>query len=482
MSLSSAINAARSGLQVSSLRAEIVATNVANASTPGYVRRSVSIGETILGGKTAGVHTDGIARVADTAIKSQRRELTSGLTQASVLSSTWKSISSRIGDTASGAGLFKNFSDFGTALSRAAASPESPSAAASLLDAARGITRELNSLSDLVVTQRAEADREIADGVSVVNSALKQIEDLNKRLAGANRTSGEAAALIDERQRVLDTIAEYVPIQTVDRDAGAIDVLTTEGVFLLAGKARELQFTPSNGFGASQTLANGDLSGLTVDGITLTPGASSFAAVSGGLFGALFTLRDTELPALNAQLDAVASDLVSRLSNDTIDPTKTPGEYGLFVDPDAAAGAGLAGRINLNAAIDPSQGGETFRLRDGLGAATSGPPGNNSILNGLYSAFTAIQSVNGNGFQGSFSATELVAQLTTLTGQKRIQHETVLSSTQTQFNVLVEAEQNLTGVDIDAQLQDLMLVEQAYAANARVIEVASQMIKLLMEL
>ncbi|MDP1556641.1 MAG: flagellar basal body protein, partial [Hyphomonas sp.] len=37
MSLSSAINAARSGLQVSSLRAEIVATNVANATTPGYV-------------------------------------------------------------------------------------------------------------------------------------------------------------------------------------------------------------------------------------------------------------------------------------------------------------------------------------------------------------------------------------------------------------------------------------------------------------
>jgi flagellar hook-associated protein 1 FlgK len=40
----------------------------------------------------------------------------------------------------------------------------------------------------------------------------------------------------------------------------------------------------------------------------------------------------------------------------------------------------------------------------------------------------------------------------------------------------------LTGVDIDAQMQDLLLVEQAYAANARVIEVAGQMIKQLMEL
>jgi flagellar hook-associated protein 1 FlgK len=45
VSLSSAIYAARSGLQVSSLRAEIVATNVANATTPGYVRRSVTLSE-----------------------------------------------------------------------------------------------------------------------------------------------------------------------------------------------------------------------------------------------------------------------------------------------------------------------------------------------------------------------------------------------------------------------------------------------------
>lgn len=482
MSLSSAIYAARSGLQVSSLRAEIVATNVANATTPGYVRRSVTLSETILGGKTAGVRSDGIGRVSDTAVKAQRRELTSDLAQASVLSSTWKSISTRIGDTASGAGIFKNFSTFETALSRAVATPESPAAAASLLEAARAITQELNSLSDMVTIQRGEADREIADGVDVVNAALKQIEALNTRLAGANRTSGEAAALIDERQRVLDTIAEYMPIQTVDRDSGTIDVLTTEGVFLVAGRARQIEFTPSSAFGPEQTLADGDLSGLSVDGVNLTPGASSYGAVSGGLFGALFTLRDQELPALSAQLDTIANDLISRLSNDTIDPTKTPGDPGIFVDSDTAAGAGVAGRISLNAAIDPAQGGAIFRLRDGLGAATSGPPGNGAILQGLFSAFTSVNTVNANGFQGAFSSVELVAQLSSLTGQKRIQHETVMSSTQTQHTILVEAEQNETGVDIDAQLQDLMLVEQAYAANARVIEVASQMIKLLMEL
>jgi flagellar hook-associated protein 1 len=482
VSLSSAINAARSGLQVSSLRAEIVATNVANATTPGYVRRSVTLSETVLGGRTVGVAADGIARVADNQIKAQRRELTSDLAQASVLSSTWKSISARIGDTAAGNGLFKSFSDFETALARSIAAPESSSAAAGLLEMARGITRELNSLSEMVTIQRAEADREIADGVGVVNNALKQIQDLNTRLSGMNRTTGEAAALIDERQRVLDTIAEYLPIQTVNRDSGTIEVLTTEGVFLVAGQAREIAFNPSSAFGPGISLADGELSGISVDGVNLTPGAASFGAVSGGLFGALFTLRDTDLPNLSAQLDTIAADLVGRLSDDAIDPTKTPGDPGLFVDPDAAAGAGLAGRISLNAAIDPAQGGLVSRLRDGLGAVAVGPPGNSSILQGLFDAFTAVRSVTTNGFSGSFSSSELVAQMASMTGQKRIQHDAVMSSTQTQHTIMLEAEQNLTGVDIDAQMQDLMLVEQAYAANARVIEVASQMIKLLMEL
>lgn len=482
MSLSSAIYSARSGLQVSSQRAEIVATNVANASTPGYVRRSITLSETVLAGKSTGVTSSGVSRAYDTAIKAQRRELTSDVAQSSVMASTWKSISTQIGDTSDGDGLFKTFSDFETALSRAVSTPESTSSATALLQSAKNITDELNSLSEMVSTQRAEADREIADGVDIVNDALKQIEDLNTRLAGTDRTSSEAAALMDERQRVLDTIAEYVPIQTVDRDYGSIDVLTTEGVFLVAGKAREIQFTPSSAFGPNQTIENGSLSGMTVDGVDVTPGASSFGAVSGGLFGALFTLRDQDLPALSDQLDTIAGQLISRLSDDSIDPTKTAGDPGLFVDSDPAGGAGLASRITINAAVDPDQGGAVWRLRDGLGATTSGATGNQSILQGMYDAFTAIQTVSADGFQGGYSATGMAAQLSSLAGQSRVYHESVLSSAETQYGILVEAEQSETGVDVDTELQELMLVEQAYAANARVIEVASQMIKTLMEL
>lgn len=482
MSISSALNIARSGLHVSGLRAETVAANVANASTPGYVRRSIVLSETISGGSSSGVQSLGTSRAYDTQIKAQRREVTSDVAQATVLAQTWKAISARLGNTADGAGLFNAFSSFETALSRSASAPESATNASMLLDAAKGIARELNNLSDYAARLRGEADREITTGVETVNAALKQIEDINRRLAGMDRTTAQAAALFDERQRQLDTISEYLPVRAVERDAGAIDILTPEGVYLLAGKARQIEFQPGVNFGPDQTVEGGGLSGISVDGTSLTPGSASFAAVSSGMFGALFTLRDQDLPAFSAQLDLVAADLIARLSGGSADPTLPDGEDGLFTDPDAAGLIGLAGRIEVNALADPARGGDIWRLRDGFGAAAEGPPGNASILSAMYDAFRAVQSVNSNGLNGQFSATELVAQLTSITGQSRIFHEGVAAAAATQHAILMESELRLTGVDIDEQMEQLLLIEQAYAANARVIQVASDMIRILMEL
>ena len=482
MSLSSAIHAARSGLQINGLRADNVATNVANATTPGYVRRSVILSETLVGGTSTGVRATGIARSQDFALTAQRRGLSSDLAQANVASSAWLSISTRLGDATGSSGLFQTFANFESSLANAATSPESGTDALAVLSSARAIIREFQDLAGMATNIRAEADREIADGVKIVNSALQQVQDLNSRIAGVDRSSNQAAALLDERQRVLDTIAEYLPIQTIERDSGTIDILTREGVFLLAGTAREIEFDPSIAFGPEQTLASGSLSGLSVDGTNLTPGTASYSAISSGLFGALFSLRDQDIPAFNAQLDGLAEGLVARLSNDAIDPTKIPGENGLFVDTKAPGTPGLAGRLSLNAALDPEQGGEVWRLRDGLGAAAPGPSGDGSILQNLLAAMTAVEPVNSNGIQGVFSSTEMVAHFSSLTGQTRLHHETVLSSTVSQHALLAEAEQATSGVDIDTQLQDLLLIEQAYAANARVIEAASQMINRLMEI
>ena len=132
--------------------------------------------------------------------------------------------------------------------------------------------------------------------------------------------------------------------------------------------------------------------------------------------------------------------------------------------------------------MDPQQGGAAWRLRDGLEATTPGNAGNQSILKGLFDAFTAVQSVSTSGFQGGYSSTGMAAQIASLAGQARVSHETALSSSQAQYVIMLEAERSATGVDLDSQMQDLLLIERAYAANARVIEVAGKMINSLLDI
>ncbi|MEO1322123.1 MAG: flagellar hook-associated protein FlgK [Pseudomonadota bacterium] len=482
MSITSALLSARSGLSAVGAQADIVATNVANASTPGYVRRSITLNEIILGGETAGVQVGGVVRAVDERLTVERQRLASDYSQAEVLSSTWGSLSQRIGDDVENSMLFQHMTGLEEALANAVQSPESTTLANEVVLTANNLVGEFNALSAVITQERQRADQDIAATVDALNAALLKVEQLNESIAGVDRTTSQAAALFDERGRVLDEIATYLPIQTFPRDSGTIDVLTIEGVYLLGGTAKEVEFTPTSTVAPGITLANGTLSGLSVDGADITPGAVTFGAVSSGSLAALFTLRDVDLTELETQLDTMAQDLIDRFSDPTLDPTNPAGSPGLFLDSNTAAGEGVAGRLQLNALVDPDQGGASWRLRDGLGATTQGPPGDRTILSNLAGAFDTVRSINTVGLQGGFTARDLVAQLGTLAGQKRIQNESVLSSTTVQFEAAQRAEVAKNGVDIETEMQQLIIIEQAYAANARVIEVVNQLIQELIEL
>ena len=62
MSVTSALAGALSGLSATSRQAEILSSNVANAATPGYARRQLSLGSAVLAGQGQGVQVLGITR------------------------------------------------------------------------------------------------------------------------------------------------------------------------------------------------------------------------------------------------------------------------------------------------------------------------------------------------------------------------------------------------------------------------------------
>ena len=273
-------------------------------------------------------------------------------------------------------------------------------------------------------------------------------------------------------------------MREVLRDNYTVDLMTDEGVFLLAGSARTVEFTPTAVITPDLTLAGGALSGLSVNGVDITPGGGGLSLQEGTIAGH-FEVRDVVAPGFQTQLDGLARDLIERFEG--IDPTLTAGDPGLFTDAgaafDPANELGLASRIAVNAAADPDQGGETWRLRDDLGATAQGPSAANDIVIIFLDALTAVRTPPpGTGLNTAQNASNAVANITSAVGSARISAEESLASSSSRTQLLRDAELEISAVDTDQELQQLVLIEQAFQANARVIQTADEMLRILMEL
>ena len=86
MSLSQALSAAISGLQVNQAGLALVAANVSNADTPGYIRKTVTQVATAGNGTGISVRMSGVQRELDSYVQSQLRTENSGASYATTRS------------------------------------------------------------------------------------------------------------------------------------------------------------------------------------------------------------------------------------------------------------------------------------------------------------------------------------------------------------------------------------------------------------
>jgi len=484
MSLTSAIGSALTGLSVSSRLADLVSTNIANAATPGYVRREAQVSSVVLGGQGAGVTIDSVSRDVSTYLLNERRGSEAALADQDTRAAFLSRIEQGFGLSSDSGSLSALIADFDTALIAAAARPESESQLGDVFTAASRLVEKINQLSDAVQDARTEADATIASEVDQLNSALQQVQDLNGKIRATQAAGRDTTSLEDLRQRQIDQIASIVPLRQIPRDDGVVALYAQNGAPLIDGRASVFGFTPTRAITPEMTLADGPLSGLTLNGRAISTGDGSL--IAGGSLAANFALRDSLAPEVQAGLDGLARDLVERFQEGGLDPTLPMGAPGLFTDLGAAFTAaddvGLAARLQISATVDPAQGGACWRLRDGLGATLPGPSGETGFLTGLRDALTATRSASSGALaagQRSFAgfATEVASDLS----RQRVTTEEAVSFAQARASALQEQEL-ARGVDSDQELQKLLLIEKAFAANARVIQVVDNMLNDLLEI
>jgi flagellar hook-associated protein 1 FlgK len=333
MSLNDALAIAMGGLRANQASMSLVSSNVANAETPGYVRKSIDQVTTITGSIGSGVRIFGVNRELDAYIQAQLRTETSGAGYADLKSDFLKQLQSIYGNPDSTGTLENAFNGLTTAVQSLSTSPDSQSARIGVLNAAQVMAQQLNSMTQGIQTLRSAAETGIDDSVSTANNLMKQIAVINNQLQmnplGGTSTDSATAALLDQRDQYITQLSDLMDIRVTTNAANQVTVFTNSGVQLVGNEAAILAFN-AQGTVTPNTQWNPDPTKSALGSITVTysnGGSIDLTTPSGiksGKIAAYVELRDRILVQAQSQIDQLAAAMSSALSDKTTAGTVAP--------------------------------------------------------------------------------------------------------------------------------------------------------------
>ena len=318
MGLSTTLSNALSGLTITQSNLDVLSRNVANSGTAGYHRQSVSVTDQTGTSSSYSIST-GVQRAFDETLQSYVTTETSDSSAASVKATYLSQLQSYLGQPGDANSLDSVFGKFQTSLSALTASPDDYATRATAVSTASNLASTLNKLTGQIQGLRQQANGQIQTDVNNVNTALASLEKINTKLGDQNVDSTSRAALLDQRDRLVDQVASSVDLKVSYRPDGSVALATRSGVGLLDQKASIIRFQPVTNITANSLFNDSDtqngvgkLSVITPSGLTLDMVKQD--VLKSGEIGGLINLRDHVLVQAQGQLDDVAAGLAQAFS------------------------------------------------------------------------------------------------------------------------------------------------------------------------
>ncbi|MDP3691070.1 flagellar hook-associated protein FlgK [Bradyrhizobium sp.] len=329
MSLGQALATAMSGLRVTQASLALVSSNVANAESPGYVRKTLNQITGVTGDFGSSVRINGVNRELDQYLQTQIRTETSGATYANVRATYLANLQSVYGNPDSAGTIEDAFNKLTTAVQGLSTSPDSASARIGVVNAAQALAQQLNATSQGIQNLRANAETGINDSINIANNAMKQIALINNQLQNNGRTDAATASLLDQRDQYIDQMSQLMDIRVVTNNLNQVTLFTNSGVQLVGTEAARLSFNPQ-GTVTPNTLYDPDPAKNNLGTITIDfPDGGSYDlvatnAIRSGKLAAYLELRDNTLVKAQTQIDQFAAAMSSALSDQTTASVAAP--------------------------------------------------------------------------------------------------------------------------------------------------------------
>ncbi|RWL50055.1 flagellar hook-associated protein FlgK [Mesorhizobium sp. M2E.F.Ca.ET.209.01.1.1] len=475
MSLSSALSIAQSALLATSKQTSVVSRNVADASNPDYTRRIAVVTSTAPGARAVEIQ-----RTANDLLFRQNLSALSAWSGQSALYDGMDQLDLSVNGVDNASSPSTAIANLQKALQLYATTPSNQNLGTSVVDAAKQVVNSLNSGTKAIQDFRTQADSQIATAVNDLNSLLSQFQDANRAVISGTRSGTDVSDALDQRDALLKKISEYVPVSTFTRGDNDMVITTRDGSTLFETVPRSVTFTPSSGYSAG-TPGNT----VYIDNVPVSAGTGDNTTADGKLAG-LLKLRDGVASTMQSQLDEIARGLITAFAETA--PSQ-PNATGLFTWSGApaipAAGTlvdGLAGSISVNAAFDPSAGGNPALLRDGgaNGAAYVVNTGGASYADLLISYGNKLDQPmafdTSTGIAVSSGVSDYAANAIGWFEGVRQQASTNADSKQALAARTAEALSNDTGVNVDQEMSLLLDLEHTYQASAHMMKTVGDML------
>ncbi len=325
MSLSQALGTAVTGLRVTQSGMSLVAANIANAESQGYVKKKLSLITTSAAGAAVSVRIGAINRELDLFVQRQLRVEAAGGAYADARAEFYTRLQQIYGQPGTQSALETIFNEFTAAVQSLTTSPDSASTRTAVLNTAQVLAQQLNGMTTDVQALRTDAELGLSAAVQQANQAIAQIARLNQQLGTASPSDATTAVLLDQRDFYIDQLAELMDVRVVGGDFNQVTVFTNSGIELVGTQPALLNFDAA-GTVSPNSVWSPDPAVRTVGTIGLkSPNGGlvdliANTAFRSGRIAALIELRDGILPEAQAQLDEIAAALARAMSDRT-----TPG-------------------------------------------------------------------------------------------------------------------------------------------------------------
>lgn len=429
------LNIGASGLRAYSKALATVSDNIANAQTPGYARRTAELREAPAAGdivlsrnsiRPGGVEAVGVRRAVDSWLTGDARAA-SGEAGRSSARLGWIEAAERALDDGAG-GIGQSMTRIFTSADQLAADPANITLRTQFLQAVDDSAAAFRRTAGALENAADGAAQSATGAADAVNTDLASLESVNLGLRKARPGSSNEATLLDERDRLLDSISAALPVNTSFDARGVVTLSASDGNIPLVANGAVAALSAT-------ALADGRLAFALAPGGAITPSAGLLAGIAQGA---------DHIAGQRSALDGLAAQFAGDLN----------GWHQSGLDANGTAGLAL---LNGGSAAALAA---TALAADAVAAAdASGANGNALQLANLRGA---------NGAEAGWAA--LVGQQAQQAASARAQD----AAAATRRDGAFAARDSVSEVDLDREAAELLRFQQAYEAAARTVQIARE--------